>query len=103
MPEKCTDPRECPLLPRIEALEREAAHNKEAHKEFYGRLDASRTSAAVFEERLEQIKEDTAEIKSTVQCLKDKPGKRWDFFGDKILWFLIEAVLIFAAVKIGLK
>ena len=40
MPEICTDnPRDCPLLPRIEALEQDSAHNKESHKEIYQKLE----------------------------------------------------------------
>lgn len=44
---------------------------------------------------LEGLGEDVEEIKK-------RPGKRWETFGDKILWFIAEAVLIIAAVKIGL-
>ena len=64
----CADnPQDCPMLPRIEALEAESAHNKDAHKEFYARLDASHTSVAVIEERLNQIKDDTEDIKTALQ------------------------------------
>lgn len=77
MPEKCGD-LACPLLPRVEALEDESKHNKEAHKEFYSKLEASHTTVAVIEERLDQIREDTAEIKGSVQEINDKPGKRWE-------------------------
>ena len=94
MPENCPDSaKTCPFRARIEALEQEIVHNKDAHKEFYNRLDASHTSVAVIEERLNQIKEDTEEIKaslqaekSAVQELRDKPGKRWEGIVDKAIW-----------------
>lgn len=87
MDNKCPEP--CPLLPRVEALEDESRHNKEAHKEIYGKLEESHTNVALIDQRLDQIKEDTEEIKATVQAIKDKPGKRWDGIVDKILCGII--------------
>ena len=103
MPDKCTDnPRDCPFLPRIEALEDEAEHNKASHKEFYEKLERSHTSVAVIEERLEQIKEDTAEIKGTVHSLEAKPGKRWESIVDKAIWAVCAAVIAFLLGRVGL-
>lgn len=103
MPDKCTDnPRDCPLLPRVEALETDAAHNKEAHKEIYSRLDESHTAVAVFDEKLKQIKDDTQEIKATVQEMKDKPGRRWDGIVDKTIWAVLAAVIAFLLGRVGL-
>jgi len=92
----------CPYLPRIEALEEESRHNKEAHKEMYGRLEASHTSVALIEQRLDQIKEDTEEIRETVQVMRDKPGKRWDGLVEKALWAVCAAVIAFLLAKVGL-
>ncbi len=100
MPDKCPEP--CPLLTRVEALEEESRHNKEAHKEMYGKLEASHTSVAVIEERLGKIKEDTEEIKETVQIMKDKPGKRWEGIVDKVIWAVLAAVLAFLLARAGL-
>lgn len=103
MTEKCTDnPRDCPLIPRIEALEDEVEHNKASHKEFYEKLEKSHTSVAVIEQRLEQIKEDTAEIKGSVHSLEAKPGKRWDGIVDKALWAVCAAVIAFLLGRMGL-
>ena len=44
----------CHLVPRIEALERDSEHNKEAHKDFYSRLENSHTAVALIEERMSQ-------------------------------------------------
>lgn len=95
-------PENCPYLPRIEALEKESQHNKDAHKEFYGKLESSNTSIALIEQRLNQIKEDTEEIKETVQVMKDKPGKRWDGFVEKAAWAVCAAVIAFLLGRIGL-
>lgn len=103
MPEKCTDNTlGCPLIPRVEALEEEAEHNKASHKEFYEKLEKSHTSVAVIEQRLEQIKEDTAEIKGTVHSLEAKPARRWESIVDKALWAVCAAVIAFLLARIGL-
>ena len=103
MPEKCTDyPRDCPFEARIVALEEELDLNKDSHKEFYEKLERSHTSVALIEQRLDQIKEDTAEIKSSVQTLKEKPAKRWDGIVDKALWALCAAVIAFLLGRVGL-
>lgn len=100
MPDNCTE--QCPLLPRVEALEEESRENKKAHKEIYGKLEASHTSVAVIEERLGKIKEDTEEIKATVQVMKDKPGKRWDGAVEKIIYTVLGAIVACLLVRLGL-
>ena len=107
MPERCETP--CPYLPRIEALEEESKHNKDAHRTFYERLEQSHTSVAVIEERLNQIKEDTEEIKRSiktqnedVQEMKEKPAKRWEGIVDKAIWAVLAAVIAFLLGRVGL-
>lgn len=101
MNEKCTEA-PCPFEARITALEDDAEHNKSAHKEFYEKLERSHTSVALIEQRLEQIKEDTAEIKSSVQTLREKPGKRWESIADKAVWTVCAAVIAFLLGRVGL-
>ncbi len=100
MPDKCTE--ECPLLPRIETLERDSEHNKDAHKEFYSKLEGSHTAVSLIEQRMEQIKEDTEEIKASVRELKDKPAKRWEGIVDKAVWAIAAAVIAFLLARMGL-
>lgn len=92
----------CHLVPRIEALERDSEHNKDAHKDFYARLESSHTNVALIEERMSQIKADTEEIKEAVQEMKDKPGKRWDGIVEKAIWAIIAAVIAFLLAKVGI-
>ena len=41
MTEKCTDnPRDCPLIPRVEALERTNEQHSATHREMFSRLNA---------------------------------------------------------------
>ena len=92
----------CPLVPRIEALERDSEHNKETHKDFYSRLENSHTAVALIEERMGQIKADTEEIKEAVQEMKDKPGRRWDGIVEKAIWAITAAFIAFLLAKVGL-
>lgn len=103
MNETCAENlRDCPYLQRIESLERDNEHNKDTHKEFYGKLEASRTTVALIEERIRQIKADTEEIKVSVQELKDKPGKRWESIVEKAIWAVAAAVIAFLLGRVGL-
>lgn len=103
MHENCAEnTRDCPLLPRIEALEKDNEHNKDAHKEFYNRLERHHTNMALIEERMTQIKGDTEEIKETVQELKEKPGKRWESVVEKAVWAVCAAVIAFLLGRVGL-
>lgn len=101
MPEACC-PSDCPMLPRIEALEEEIRRNKEAHKGFYEKLEGSHTAVALIEERMSQIKEDTEEIKESVRELKEKPVKRWDGLVEKAIWAVTAAVIAFLLARVGL-
>lgn len=101
MPENC-NPNDCPLAPRVEALERANDQHSSTHKEMFERLRDSEKENAVQNANYKAIETKLDELTSIVKNLTEKPGKRWDSFGDKILWFVIEAALIVAAVKIGL-
>lgn len=98
----CKETASCPLEPRVKALERDSDHNKEAHKDFYARLENSHTNVALIEERMNQIKADTEEIKESVQEIKDKPAKRWDGIVEKAIWAIVAAVIAFLLAKVGL-
>lgn len=101
MPENC-NPSDCPLVPRIKQLEVDSEHNKEAHKEFYSKLEGSHTDVALIEERVSQIKEDTEEIKASVREMRDKPARRWDSLVDKALWAVAAAVITYLLARAGL-
>ena len=101
MPENC-NPNDCPLSSRVEALERANEQHGNTHREMYDRIRALETENAVQNAHYEAIDAKLDELTVMVKNLTEQPAKRWDSFGDKILWFLVEAVLIVAAVKIGL-
>lgn len=82
MSENCSD---CPVLPRVEALERANEQHGKSHREIYGRLGALETATAVQEnkldtidDKLDDIQADNKSILQKVEALEAKPGKRWE-------------------------
>lgn len=74
MPGKCTDnPRDCPLVPRMEALEQAGKQHAETHKEIFGRLNAVGRDNAVQDAHYKAI--DTKPDELTVM-VKELSGKR---------------------------
>ena len=60
MTEKCTDnPCDCPLIPRVEALERTNEQHSATHREMFDRLRVLETLSAVQENKLDTILRDT--------------------------------------------
>lgn len=110
MNEKCTDnPRDCPLLPRVEALEKANDVHSETHREIFRRVGDLESMTAVqdtqlknIDEKLDEIKENDKAILAKVDALEAKPGKRWEGIVDKALWAVCAAVIAFLLGRLGL-
>lgn len=100
MPDKC--PENCPLVPRVEALERENERHTETHKEIFKRLNQVETDNAVQEAHYKAIDAKLDELTIMVKELKDKPAKRWDSIVDKAVWAVAAAVISFLLARAGL-
>lgn len=96
------NPNACPMEPRVEALERANEQHSKSHREIFRRLNDVERDNAVSAAQHKTITDTLVEIKATVDALAAKPGKRWDTTTGDIIKFLIQAVLVIAAVKIGL-
>lgn len=53
-------------------------------------------------EAMNGIKTDVQNLSGKVEAIEQKPAKKWDSIGEKVLWVLIAAVLGFALAHIGL-
>lgn len=96
MPEKCTDnPRDCPLLPRVEALERANERHTDTHREIFDRLREAETINAVHDEKLDTIIEKIDGLANDVNEMKAKPAKRWEGAVDKIISSVIGVIVGF--------
>lgn len=96
MPENC-NPNDCPLLPRVEALERCNEQHGDTHREIFRRLNDVEKDNAVQEAHYQAITGKLDEIAATVKSLADKPAKRWESLVGYTLSALAGAFLLWLA------
>lgn len=82
MNDNCVD---CPLAPRVEALEEVNRQHSATHREMYKRLrdlervsDVQENKLKNIEDKLDDIQADNKSILQKVEALEAKPGKRWE-------------------------
>lgn len=80
------------VLTRLAVIESKLDGYKEVKKITYDTSERSRKNE-------EEIKE----LKNRVDKIEEKPVKRYDGIVNQVLTFVIEAILIIVAMKIGLK
>lgn len=103
MNENC-NPNDCPLEPRVSALERANEQHGKTHREIFRRMNDVERDNAVQEERYTAIAGKLDEIGATVKALADKPGRRWDGLVDKLVYAAALAVVAWVAAGMpGLK
>lgn len=106
--ENC-NPSDCPLEPRISALERANEQHGKTHREFYNRLNSlERGEAAQAEqyknilEKLDGLTQKHDALNAKLSELEAKPAKRWEGLVEKALWAVCAAVIAFLLGRIGL-
>lgn len=103
MTEKCTDnPRDCPLTPRVEALEEANKNHSRTHEGMYDRIRELEKENAVQNAHWKNVNEKLDELTVMVKDLTGKAGKRWESMVDKALWAVCAAVIAFFLAKVGL-
>ncbi len=88
---------DCPVIPRVEALEEDNRQHGSTHREMFTRLNALERSTDSQGVMLKNIDEKLDEVRSTVSALAEKPGKRWDGLVDKLIYLVAGAVVAWAA------
>lgn len=103
------DCNDCPVLPRVEALEETNKQHSRAHEGIYDRLRALETENAVQNAHWKNVDAKLDDLTSMVRKLTDKineveskPGKRWDGLVDKAIWAVCAAVIAFLLGRVGL-
>ena len=96
------NPKDCPLAPRVEALERENERHTSTHKEIFARLNKVEQDNAVQSEQYKTILEKLDTLTAKVEQLESKPGKRWESIVEKAIWAVAAAVIAFLLARIGL-
>lgn len=103
MTEKCTDnPRDCPLVRRVEALERANEQHSATHREMFKRIGDLERVSDVQENKLDTILKKLDELTEKVEALEAKPGKQWESLVEKALWAVCAAVIAFLLGRVGL-
>ncbi len=104
---ECND---CPVLPRVEALEEANKQHSKTHEGMFDRLRALEKENAVQNANWNNVNGKLDSLTIMVQSLTNKinevehkPAKRWEGLSDKVIWFIVEAILIVVAVKVGLR
>lgn len=99
----------CPLEPRVAALERANEQHGKTHREFYNRLNSlERGEAAQAEqykailEKLDALTRRHDELNRKLSELESRPAKRWEGLVEKALWAVAAAVIAFLLGRIGL-
>lgn len=103
MPEKCTDnPRDCPLFPRLEALEEANRNHGRTHEGMYDRIRKLETENAVQNAHWENVDGKLDELTVMVKELSGKAGKRWEKAVETVLVAIVTGVVCFLLGRVGL-
>ena len=96
MPESCNQDN-CPLEPRLAALERANEQHSKTHRELFKRMNEVERDNAVQDAHYKAITGKLDEISDTVKTLADKPAKRWESLVGYALSALVGAFLLWVA------
>lgn len=92
----------CPLEPRVTALERANEQHGKTHREMFRRLNDVERDNAVQDAHYRAIDAKLDELTILVRELSGKAGKRWEGLVEKALWAVVAAVIAFLLARIGL-
>lgn len=91
----------CPLAPRVEALERANEQHSKTHREFYNRLSSVERDNAVQDAHYRAIDAKLDELTAMVKELSGKAGKRWEKAAETVLVSIVTGVVCFLLGRIG--
>lgn len=87
----------CPVLPRVEALEEANKQHSATHREMFDRMRALETSDAVQNAHYTAIDSKLDELTIMVKDLSGKSGKLWDGLVDKLIYAAALAAVAWVA------
>lgn len=107
MPEKCTDPNNCPAMVKVDALAnrfddyRKQSHD--THGEIFDRLNSLERSESRVDQKLESMDEKLDKLLTWKDAEKDRPARSWDKVRDTIITVVVTAIATYIMVQLGLK
>lgn len=100
MHDNCPD--NCPVLTRVEALEKANEQHSTTHREIFGRLGSLETENAVQNAHWENVDSKLDDLTAMVRDLTGKAGKRWDKAVETVLAAAVTGVVCFLLGRLGL-
>lgn len=80
-------------LTEVEERSKSNTHRLDSMEKRQDEMDKLVTSVATLANEQAHIKKDVEEIKTGVNTLTEKPGKRWDAIVDKAVWAILAAAI----------
>ena len=96
------NPSECPMLPRVEALEEANKNHGRTHEGMYDRIRALETENAVQNAHWANVDSKLDDLTAMVRDLTGKAGKRWDKAVETVLVAVITGAVCFLLGRLGL-
>lgn len=90
------------LLAEVEARSKSNTHRLDRIEERVNEQGELIQSVKLLAQEQEHIKSDVSEIKADVKSIADKPKKRWEAIGDKLLWLVIGGAAAYILGRMGL-
>lgn len=92
----------CPVLPRVEQLERDNEQHRATHREMFDRLRELEREGAVQAATLTAMDEKLDKLVEWQEEQREKPGNLVDKLKENVIWMLCAAVIGFVLAKFGL-
>ena len=91
---------------RLTAVEdrcRSNTHRVEKLEESTEAINRMATAVEVMATKQDTMNTSITKLTTDVETLKAEPGKRWKFVIDKVIWFVVAAILGFVFAQFGLE
>lgn len=92
----------CPVLPRVEALEEANKQHSRTHEGMFDRIRVLETENAVQNAHWKNVDSKLDDLKNMVNELGGKAGKRWDKAVETIIAAILTGVVCFLLGRGGL-
>ena len=90
-------------LTRVEERSKSNSHRLDSVEKRQEEIGELVTSMATMAQKQETMERDVSEIKTKIDVMVSKPGKRWDAIVDKVLLGIVAALVAYALAQLGLQ
>ena len=90
-------------LARVEERSKSNSHRLDSVEKRQEEIGELVTSMATMAQKQETMERDVSEIKTKIDVMVSKPGKRWDAIVDKVLLGIVAALVAYALAQLGIQ